>query len=130
MSRREQALVLLAELSHKLRADGPLVLTRECRRYLARASEQALSDHPDPLGLARPSGDRSEPAKQLEMARAVHQFLRAGATLKRAYEEAGQIFHVTGTSDGAAAKAYRRHKGHLEEVDATYARRRGGVSGK
>ncbi len=103
-------------------------LSAEAHRYLLDVCKRARLRESDPLGLVRQKGDRSQPANQLAMAIAVHKRIVAGVAPSLAYVEAGKEFSVEGTSDGAAAKAYRKHKARLLAADDIYAARKSGAA--
>lgn len=122
MSHRDYAIAQLETIEYALKGGQPL--PAESRRYLLDVCERARRGEIDPLGMVRDKGDRSQPANQLAMAMAVHKHIKKGAAPAKAYEAVGREFNVEGTSDGAAAKAYRKHKAVLRAHDALHAARK------
>ena len=103
MSHRDYVRRVLAEVAQHLKAGLPL--QPEHVRCLIEIGDRANAGHVDPLGYALPSHRQDDAARQALMARFVHDRIKKGVPPKDAYSEAGEHFHVTGGSDGAAAKA-------------------------
>jgi hypothetical protein len=118
---REHSLVLLAAIKIALRRPGPLLLTDVEREYLSDTCDRAAAGDADPLRIGRGSGGQRATQRLFAEARMVHEYIKAGATVRAACEAVGGSLARDGGKSGAVEKNYRRNRGALEAADRFYA---------
>lgn len=125
MSHRDYVRQQIIGIGVALEAGQPL--QREHVRFLVDAGKRAAAGEEDPFGWDLPDRRPDDERHQLDIALFVHRAILDGKSKTEAYKLAGEKFHVAGTTDGAAAKAYRGRKEQLDASDLVYAARRQGA---